>query len=823
MTTVFQQNPNGKRLLPALLCFILTATAAPAQTFSLSGAVVDATNKAVEAATVSLLRSADSSLVKVELSDAAGRYEFLEIKPGDYRVAVTMLGFEKQFSEVFHPDASLQPVSVPKIQLEESAAALEEVTVVAQKPFIERRSDRLIVNVESSILANGSSALDVLERSPGVIVGANDAISIRGRAGVIIMIDGKITPLAGQDLANFLRSLPSNSIDRVEIITNPSAKYDAAGNAGIIDIRLKKDKNLGTNGSLNFNYGQGVYHKAGAGMTLNHRSKKWNIFGNYNYSDRKWMNDLRLYREFFEDGQRTGAYDQRNYLVIPFKFHVGRVGLDFFASPSTTIGVVASGTLNRYQSTGQNTSGVEDGPGAKISAFGTAHRSKNLWPTYALNGNLKHALNQKGRELSVDVDYARYWNETTQSFLTRYYDLEGVENRPYYLLTSDLQGDLHIRSAKADYTHPLGEKGKLEAGVKSSLVDADNNLQFFDKSDDAHPVYDSSISNHFLYRENINAAYLNYSREWPKFSLQAGLRTENTIAKGEQLATGETFDRNYVNWFPSTFFNYKFTAKYEMGLNMSRRLDRPSYEQLNPFKFFLDPSTYRAGNPFLNPQFTWSFEWNHTLFQRYTATLAYAQTNDNITQVIGPVEGLERVTIQTDRNLARVEYFSFAASAPVNPFKWWSSMNNLNVWLGRYRGNFANTNLSDGNLVMHYTTNNTFTLKNDWAAELNFTYKTNEIYGFMHLNPMWGLGFGVQKQVMDRRGTIKLSVTDVFWTNLPSAIIRYRDYVESFEVFRETRQASVTFSYRFGNNQVAQARRRGGGAEEEKQRAGAQG
>ncbi|MBL7783702.1 MAG: TonB-dependent receptor [Saprospiraceae bacterium] len=802
-------------LLPLI---VLACFQANAFSQALRGAITDANGKPLEAATLSLLRSADSTLVKVELSDAAGQYEFSGLKPDTYRIAASLLGFEQQMSRPL--EISTADVALPPITLPESAQALQEVTVAAQRPFIERRSDRLIVNVDNSIMATGSTAFEILGRSPGVIVSANDAITIRGRAGTIIMIDGKPTPLAGQDLANYLRALPSGSIDRIEVITNPSAKYDAAGNAGIIDIRLKKDKSLGTNGSANAYYSQGVYPKFGAGFTFNHRQKKWNLFGNYNYSDRDWMNDLQLYRTFYENGQPTGAYDQRNLLILPFHFHNGRVGADYFLSPSTTVGVLASGSLNRYNARTNNFSDVENGAGERIGAFNTTNAGRDKWPMLALNGNLKHSFRQKGREISVDLDYIQFGNTTAQNYTTRYFDTEGVEYRPPYLLVGDLHGDLKIRSAKADYTHPLGSMGKLEAGLKSSLVDADNELEFYDKSDAAHPILDTTISNHFLYRENINAAYLNYSREWAKFSLQAGLRAENTVAKGNQLTTGQTFDRNYVNWFPSTFLTYQFSEKYTMGLNMSRRLDRPTYDQLNPFKSFLDPSTLKVGNPYLNPQFTWSFEWNHTFRQRYTATLSYAVTVDNITQVIGPVEGLERVTAQTDRNLAQAEYYTLSLSAPLQPFKWWNSINSLDVYQGLYKGDFANTTVNDGNLVLFFNNNNTFTLKNDWSAELNFRYKTHEVYGFMDINPMWGLGFGVQKQCWNRQVTLKLAFTDVFWTDLPSATIRYRDYTEVFDVRRETRLATLSISYRFGSNQVAQARRRSGGAEEERRRAG---
>jgi hypothetical protein len=348
------------------------------------------------------------------------------------------------------------------------------------------------------------------------------------------MIDGKITPMSGQELANYLRGLPSSSIDHIEIITNPSAKYDAAGNAGIIDIRLKKNTGNGTNGSITGNYNQGKYPKAGIDLTLNHRQGKVNLFGGYNYNYRKGFNDLRLYRVFFEDGVRTGAYKQKNYLVFPVHFQMARFGVDYNISPNTVIGVLANGFINRYNPEGQNISSVEDGAGQTISYFSTANTSHELWPSYSLNGNFKHTFPKHKQELTFDLDYAHYWNDSDQNFLTRYYDLDGEEYLPYYLLTGDLQGNLEIKSGKTDFSWPVNEKAKLEAGAKSSFVSADNNIQFIDESIPDQPVFDSTVSNHFLYDENINAVYVNFSYNWPKFSVQSGLRLENTIADGLQ-------------------------------------------------------------------------------------------------------------------------------------------------------------------------------------------------------------------------------------------------------------------------------------------------
>lgn len=789
-------------------------------TATVSGEISEAPGTALPYANVMLYKMADSTLVKAGVSDENGNFEIETVlQSGKYFLRASMVGFETAGSPAFLLDETQPRYHLGAFHLSPVATALGEVTVVARKPFIERKTDRLIVNVENSIVGAGSSALEVLERSPGVFISSNDNISLRGKSGVIVMIDGKITPMSGQELANMLRGMPSDNIERVELITNPSAKYDAAGNAGIIDIRLKKDKRYGTNGTISANLGQGVYHKAGAGVNINHCNQKINVFGSYNYSDRLNFNKLNLVREFFEAGQSIGAYDQRNFLLHPFKFHSGRVGLDFFSGKKTIFGAVLGGSWNAFNPNGENTSDVLNGNGEKISAFTTGNQSQDRRRSYTANFNFKHTLDDKGKELTADADYMFFGSNSEQLFTTNYYDLNGASILPAYLLSGDLLGDLQIRSFKADYVNPLKNNAKWEAGMKTSLVTADNDAQFFDVSNPDAPLFDTTKSNHFLYRENLNAAYLNASKEWEKFNIQIGLRAEQTRIEGEQLVTGETLDTTYLNLFSSAFFNIKISKNYETGLNLSRRLDRPSYQQLNPFKFFLDPSTFRAGNPYLRPQYTWAFEWANTLLEKYTATLSFSRTLDNITEVIAPVEGQERVTVQTDKNLARYDYVGLSLNAPIEIAKWWSSVNDVQVYRGHYTGNLANTNLANGNVVVSLNTNNNFRFKNNWSAELGCWYRTRMVYGFMNLDPQWALNVGIQKSFLDRRATVRINVTDIFWTSPPSAVITFRDYVEHFDVKRETRTINISLSWRYGSNQVAQARRRTGGAEEERRRA----
>src|SRR5688572_7455840 len=311
--------------------------------------IVNDQQAALENATVELLRSKDSGLVKAAVTDVAGVAEFEQIPWNMYLLRISMVNHNTVYSSRFSLSATVADLRLPAIALQPKAtASMREVTVTARKPFIQKLTDRIVVNVDNSLVNAGSSAFEVLERAPGVLIDPNDNISLRGRQGVIIMIDGKITPMSGADLVNFLRGLPSNSIERIDIITNPSAKYDAAGNSGIIDIRMKKDLRLGVNGTLTAGYGQGIYPKANAGTTFNYRNKKINVFGNYNYAYRLGLNHLFLMREFYEDGHFRGAYDQDNFMKFPINSHNARLGADFFPNKKTIWGFVVNSSFSGY-------------------------------------------------------------------------------------------------------------------------------------------------------------------------------------------------------------------------------------------------------------------------------------------------------------------------------------------------------------------------------------------------------------------------------------------------------------------------------------------
>lgn len=779
----------------------------------IAGTVFSKEQKPVTDALVFLFKS-DSTLLKTELTDAQGAYAFQAETGQDYFLRIEAENFAVYTSAPFTVNES---ATVPQIVLTAAQTDLTEVEVVSRKPYLERQPGKLILNVDGSINSTGSSAFELLEKAPGVAINSNDVISLSGKGGIVVQIDGKQTPMSGTDLGNYLRGIPSNAIEKIELIHNPSSKYDAAGNA-IINIKLKKDTRLGTNGTITSSYGQGVYAKTGQGISLNHRSRKLNIYGSYNYAYRKAFNHLILERRFYQGDTFQGAYIQDNYIKFPFNNHIVRTGIDFSPDQKNTFSVVMSGVSNKFNPDGYNVSDVLGPDGLVASRFATSNSSQDSWYNGSVNLNYKRTLDTMGSEWTADLDYAKYGNATEQLFTTRYYDLNNAEFQPAYLLYGDIGGDLSIYAVKTDYHKNFTKDRSFEAGLKTSYVIADNNLAFYDRSSGAS-VYDSTKSNHFIYRENINAGYVNFSQKVGKWNYQIGLRAEYTGVSGEQLVYNVTNDTSYLQLFPTAYLGYAINDKNTVEVSYNRRIDRPGYDQLNPFKFYLDPSTYKEGNPYLRPQTTHTLEVAHLWKNTYYTQFGISRTLDNITEVIAPSATETNVTVQTNVNLEQVDLVYGNISAPVQITKWWMSTNNLNAYVALYSGDVANTAIRNrGNFAWNVFSNNTFTIGKTWSAELGGSYRSAEVYAFDDIQPIWSVNAGVQKKVLNNLGSVRLNVTDIFFTNGIRADVAFTDYTEYFDVKRETRVATLSFSYKFGKASVPANRRRGGGADDLKSR-----
>ncbi|MCO6488174.1 MAG: TonB-dependent receptor [Phaeodactylibacter sp.] len=809
-----------KNLLSLLLAAMPAVGGLWCQAAQVSGRVAGEAGQPLEFASLTLHQASDSALAKGAVADSAGFFCFLSPPPGDYFIRASHVGYEAGETPVFSFRDEGRGHDVGTLRLSPQAETLDAVSVRGRKPFVERHLDKLVVNVENSIVSAGASVLEVLERSPNVFVDQNGNITLNGRPGVIIMMDDKPVQLSGDALANMLRGMSSNSIEKIEIISNPSARYDAQGSSGIINLRTKKGRQMGANGNVSLSAGHGKFGKATAGGNLNYRARHFNLFGNYQYSWNKFFNNLVVLRRFSDGGEVQATYDQNSFLAMPYNTHTARAGADFFPGPKTTVGFLASGTFSHFNPRGDNESSILGPQGEPGGRFTTTNRSRDRWNNYALNLNLRQNFAREGQSLTADLDYARYWNETAQLFHSYFFDTGGTLTGTDYL-RGDIGGFLDLYSFKADYAMPLGALGKAEAGLKSSYVKADNDLKYFILLQGGE-VLDGRQSNHFIYEENINAGYLNWNGEWGRWNVQAGLRGEQTVADGFQVTADSAFRRNYFQLFPSAFVNCKISDNHLLGISLSRRIDRPNYQQLNPFRAFVDPTTYRAGNPFLLPQLTYSAEFSHTFRQRISTTLSYSTTKDNITYAL--IQNDEaRQTVVTNVNIRKYEYFGLGFNAPFELAKWWNANVNFLLYHNRFEGSVAGFGLGQGGTAFHLDLNQSFLLSGGFSAELGGFYMHRHVYGISVMEPMWALNAGIQKSLWEGKGTLRLNVSDIFWRSWPRGGTRFGNIDEVFRSYRETRVGRLAFSYNFGRKGLAPGRRRPTGAEEEKRRAGERG
>jgi outer membrane receptor protein involved in Fe transport len=777
--------------------------------FSLSGTIK---SEQVNQLEINLFNS-ENKLVKTEIANQDGSYSFEDLASGNYFVKINKNGAEMYQSEPISINGNFK---MTPILLNEKT--IEGVVITKTKPYIERQDGKMILNVENSIAATGNSAFEVLEKAPGVNIDGSDNISLRGKGNLLVQIDGKNTPMTGTDLANYLRGIPSSSVEKVEFITNPSSKYDAAGTS-IINIKLKKDQRKGTNGSASVALGTGKFIKNNNNFSINHRNKKVNLFANYGYAYREFYNHLVLDRKFYDDNQNLQkTYLQDNFLKFNFRNHIAKAGMDYYLNDKNVLGFSVGFVSNKFDPKGDNSTTILGSNSLSESTFTSQNRSNDHWKNASFNLNHKLTIDSLGSELTTDFDYINYSNTSLQNFDTRTYEVDG-SLRSSDILKGDINGKLNILSLKSDLSKVFKNKWKMEAGVKTSFVKADNDMKFFDANSGTN-ILDTNKTNHFIYEENINALYGNVSKKWEKFSTTFGLRMENTNVTGTQLTTNQINRKNYTQLFPSAVVSYDLNEKNNLELNFSRRITRPSYNQLNPFKFYLDPTTYRAGNPDLNPQTTMNYEFTYSLNNKYFTTLSYSKTSDNITDVLKPiVENGNIVVVQTNDNLSSASYLGLYLIVPVKLSKWWDMNNSANFYYGSYTGNISDTSIKNqGNFTFNINSINSFKLGNGFTAELTGNYRAKEVYAYMNLKPNWYLNIGAQKKFKNN-STLKLSFNDIFFTSNPEASNVYSNYIENFVVRRETRVATISYTYNFGSSKNGQPRKTGG-ADDLKQRIG---
>ena len=778
------------------------------------GGLVQENGKPLSLVNLSLLKANDSVIAKTAVSDDKGYYKIENLRPGSYILKASRVGYKLEYLNAINIKPGGAHTELPTLLLVPAGGQLNDVTVTGRRPFIEQKIDRMVVNVANTIVASGGNVLDILEKSPGITIDQqNDQILFRGKEGVIIQIDGKPTYLSVADAMVLLRSMRADNVDRIELITNPSAKYDAAGNTGIIDIRLKKNNSIGTNGSFSVNVGTGKYGRQGGNLTINHRTQKTNLFGNYSYSreGNYWNFDLRRQQK---DGAGYNYVRQLSPIHFKNRSHNAKAGLDLFINKKLTAGIVWTGLwYSSHESSPASAYFRKQEFGEVYLQTLTDKKLSNIQANHLFNLNLVQLLAGKS-QLSMDLDLGSFRRKFSNYLITDTL-IPGSAGDPVSNLLSQMPTSIDILSFKMDYSFFIAGKWKMESGIKASRVNSDNNMQL-SKGSNGDLTVDSLLSNHFKYEEEIKAAYLNFSGKLDKQTdIIIGVRAEYTHSIANAINQKNKITRHYLNLFPSLFISKTLNQNNSLNLSYSYRIDRPNYQSLNPSRSYIDPFAYTEGNPFLKPQFTHSLELRHGYKGKIFTALGASFINDLSFFLVSPVD--EKTTNRKPENIGTAQAYNVTISFPVTIVKGWTMQNNLmgiyNQFRYRYKGEIFHPTQIAGRI----TSTNAILLGKNWTGEISGRLNTPAINVIAHYPWLGSMDLGFQK-TFSKSWKAKLSLQDIFHTNMSKGWGELPDIKTGGTIRRDTRVVMLTISKSFGNQQVKSSRQRKTASEEEIQR-----
>jgi outer membrane receptor protein involved in Fe transport len=790
-----------------------------------SGVLLDEKKQPLPFATVKVRKALDSTFVKGIATTNDGVFLVENLPANNYILSVSIIGYQNT-DVLFKIDERNEEVKLSPIEMKVDSKLLNEVVVKSQRQLIEQKVDRLVFNVEGSGLAAGNNTLELLAKAPMIYYNAaNESLLLKGRPGVKIMIDGRLTNLSESDANALLKSMPADDIAKIEIITNPSAKYDAAGTVGLINIITKKGQSLGTNGTFSVGggysswYHNDDYGRGNANLTLNHRTEKVNLYGSLSASGNHSFSENKGFDEYYDtkDVLLTYRHENQNLMTYRSNSQSFRLGMDWFLNPKTTIGFLTNGFVSSRKDHDDGMTMIfKEGKTLEFTNLNTQDESSNNH-RLNFNTNIKHIFDAKsGREISADFDYSSFGRQANNDINNYLRTNEGKLYSPL-LLRNSLPINVDIVAGKIDYVHPLTEKSKFETGLKVSDVVTDNNAQF-EINNNSVWQNDVSRSNHFKYSERINAGYVNYSTAFGKYELQLGLRAEQTISSGNSITTNTVVDRNYTELFPSFFLTNTINDNHTLGISYSRRIGRPSYEDLNPFIVISDRYSYQQGNSFLKPSFTSAIELTHTFKGTFTTSLTYEHTTDLPLEVMRRESADNRIVLNRMENIASGNFFALNFSTSKNITKWWSVDSYAGLSYGKYETTLQGKEITNGQPFYMVNLYNSFTLPKNWTYRLSGNYLSALAYGIMTQNAQYQVDMGFSKSLWQKMGTLKISFDDVFRTARGYYTSRLPGLASSSLNHWQSQILRVSFTYKFGSSKIKAARKRSTVTEDEQGR-----
>ncbi len=798
-----------------LLVFLINSVFGYSQS-KILGNVFDENGDAVPFANVLTLNPSDSSLVKGMVTDLEGHYIFENLKPGAYLLNITMLGYAAVYSPV-EIKSENEVIDLGTITLGENSEQLSEVEIVGIKPLYEQKIDRMVVNVENSITSAGSSALDVLEKSPGVSVNRqNYSLSMGGKDGVVVMINNKMTRMPMEAVVQMLEGMNSSNIEKIELITAPPAGFDAEGDAGIINIILKKNTDVGMNGNYSLTAGYGRGEKAGASINFNYRKDKFNLYGDYSFMHNRTDQIISFDRKVTFNDTLTNTVNVSNRDPV-IQNHNARLGIDYAVSNKTVLGVLITGYDNKWEMDAVNdvliTKNGDISDKLIIDTYEINH-----WKNLGGNLNLKHSFDSE-HFINIDLDYLYYHDDNPTDYTNKYYS---PQNDFLYdeKIKSKKITPINIYVGKMDYTKRLHEKVKMEAGFKTTFSRFTNDVGIFDLIAGVWGPRPELTQNYRLL-EDITAAYTSFSFDLKNdFSMIAGLRYEYTKSNLSTAEEKDIVDRKYGNFFPNLILSKEINENNTIQFAYSRRITRPAYTQLAPFQIFFDPFTFVAGNPALQPAITDAVKLEYK-FKTYFFSLQYSYDDNAIARFVPIIDAETNESFTTSINMDYKNTVSFLATLPFYIGNWWEMQNNLIVSWQELNFDYTGEAVTFSQKSFTFNTTQIFKLPKNFTIEISGFYNSPQYsWGVTKVDAFGKVNLGIQKKFGKNNTTLRLTVDDVFKTGnryfsiyLPEQNIDSKSYLE----FSQT-VVKITFSQRFGNNKLKSNRQRATGSEEERRR-----
>lgn len=778
---------------------------------SIEGKVLDTNQVPINAAVLSLLLFESGSFVKAAITNDNGTFKMDNVPNGNYKILVTSLGSKGYTSnEISIIDSNKTLVD---IILKSQSEALDQVTLTVEKPIVQVLADKMVFNVQNSISVAGESGFELLRKAPGVLIDNNENLIVEGKAGVLIYIDDKPSALRGEDLVNYLKTIQAVDVDAIEIITQPSSKYDSEGNAGIINIKFKRDKTLGTNGSLASGVNVGNFATFNNSVSINNRSKKTSLYGSYSNrfgETTRYMNLYRLQNNTIFDSKTNSNYDINNNNL--------RLGFDFFATSKSTFGILLTGNFSDNENTSKSRTPIipegNTNPTSVLVAGTDAHlKSSNLY------GNLNYKLKlENNASFNVDLDYGKYSQERTSLQPNRYFNGNETELISESINFMKTPIEIDILTAKLDYEKDFLQ-GKLSLGAKYSKIVTDNKFDFFNRIN-GEDIINEDRTNTFKYDENINAAYVNFNRTYEKFNFQAGLRVEQTNSDGVlnslQEDQNDQVKRHYIDFFPSGGVTYQHNQTNSFALTYSKRVQRPNYQSLNPFEYQVDELTFLRGNPFLQPQYTDNIKLSHTYNYRLNTSISYSFVKDFSAQITEAIGGDKN--FMSPRNVANQKVINLGVSFPTKFNNWWSIYFTLNAAKSIYEATNEDFRSTEQNTVSLFA-QNTFKIIKSFSAEVSGWYSSPAIWnGTYKIESLGSLNIAFQKKFFDDKLTAKLGFNDILYTSSWRGTTQFGNLKIDGGGGSDSRQVQFNLAYNFGGNEIKKARSRDTGIEDEKGR-----